>query len=77
MSRNLIFITMCQGALYTFNPSSTASGYSVISCKHLYICEFVRVGNRQRARHMKLSAKEKIILGDGAQTDSKSYPGVG
>lgn len=34
--------------------------------------------NRQKASEMKLAVKEKIILGgDGAQTDSKSYPGMG
>lgn len=32
---------------------------------------------RQKEAQMKLSTKEKIILGDGAQTDSKSYPGTG
>lgn len=59
---------------YAVSTPGTTSAYSSVNFSS---DSQLRVGNRQRAPQMKLAAKEKIILGDGAQTDSKSYPGTG
>lgn len=52
------------------------SVYSIVTLVQIYfIYEFV--SGKQAKRPLKLPVKEKIILRDGAQTDSKSYPAKG